>query len=358
MPRRRPYRRLLLLALLAAAGVCTWRYFRTSPEGPAEIVLQGNVDVRQVNLSFKVGGRIDSLAVDEGDSVYAGQIVAALDEVYFRDDLRLTRARRDNAKANLERLVNGSRPEEISQARAAVAEREATLKRADQEMTRGRRLFAERAIGREEFDRLQAAVGESRARLKSAQEALRLAELGPRQEDVAAGRAQLREAEANVIESERRLADSRLLAPNEGSILTRAREKGAIVQAGETVFTLTLSTPVWVRTYVNEQDLGAVRPGMAVRVTTDATWGRAYVGRIGFVSPTAEFTPKTVETRELRTDLVYRLRVVVEDPDGGLRQGMPATVTVPLPEPRKRAVRERLAEALWLDRLGLGTEGR
>jgi HlyD family secretion protein len=122
------------------------------------------------------------------------------------------------------------------------------------------------------------------------------------------------------------------------------------VQAGETVFTLTLSSPVWVRTYVNEQDLGTVEPGMKVNVTTDA--GREYAGRIGFVSPTAEFTPKTVETRELRTDLVYRVRVVVEDPDGGLRQGMPVTVAVQLPGPRRRTFTERLFDALWLDRLG------
>src|SRR5262249_24971316 len=158
----------------------------------------------------------------------------------------------------------------------------------------------------------QAAADEARARLKSAEQALRLAEIGPRTEDIAAGRAQFREAEAQVIESERRLADSKLIAPNDGTILTRAREKGAIVQAGETVFRLTLSSPVWVRPYVNEQDLGAVQPGMQVRVTTDAAGGRSYTGRIGFISPTAEFTPKTVETRELRTDLVYRLRVVVE----------------------------------------------
>src|SRR5262245_13164238 len=356
--RRLPYRRLLLLTLLvAAAGVVWWRFESTPVEGPDELVLQGNIDVRQVNLSFKVGGRIDALAVDEGDAVKAGQVVATLDEVYFQDELRLARARRDNARANLERLENGSRPEEIAQARAAVAERKATLARAQEDLHRGRRMIAGRAIAREELDRIQAAAVEARARLKFAEEALRLAEIGPRQEDIAAGRAQLREAEAQVIESERRLTDSRLIAPNDGFILTRAREKGAIVQPGETVFTLTLSSPVWVRTYVNEQDLGAVEPGMAVSVATDAVWGRSYTGHIGFVSPTAEFTPKTVETRELRTDLVYRLRVVVEDPDGGLRQGMPVTVTVPLPAPRPRTFKERLVEALWLDRLGFTPSG-
>src|SRR5918911_50018 len=127
-PRSPPYRRLLPLALLVAAAAAGWWRFRgTSAEGPSELVLQGNIDVRQVNLSFKVGGRIDALAVDEGDAVKAGQVVATLDGVYFEDELRLARARRDNARANLERLENGSRPEEIAQARAAVAERQATL---------------------------------------------------------------------------------------------------------------------------------------------------------------------------------------------------------------------------------------
>ncbi len=121
-----------------------------------------------------------------------------------------------------------------------------------------------------------------------------------------------------------------MIAPSDGVILTRAREKGAIVSSGETVFTLTLASPVWVRTYVNEHDLGRIHPNMPATVTTDTAPDKKYPGRIGFISPVAEFTPKTVETRELRTNLVYRLRVLVENPDNGLRQGMPVTVTLDL----------------------------
>jgi HlyD family secretion protein len=137
-----------------------------------------------------------------------------------------------------------------------------------------------------------------------------------------------------------------LVAPGVGTILTRAQERGAILQAGTTVFTLTLASPVWVRTYVNERDLGLVRPGMAAQVATDTAPQQPYAGHIGFISPTAEFTPKTVETRELRTDLVYRLRVVVDNPDGGLRQGMPVTVGLPLSRPRPRTFWERVRAAL------------
>ncbi len=153
-------------------------------------------------------------------------------------------------------------------------------------------------------------------------------------EDIAAGRAELEAQNAAVVQSERRLADSDLIAPSAGMILTRTREKGAIVAAGETVFTLTLATPVWARTYVNERDLGRIYPGMAAAITTDSAPGKDYRGQIGFISPTAEFTPKTVETREIRTDLVYRLRVVVDDPDHGLRQGMPVTVRLKLESSR------------------------
>ena len=288
--------------------------------------------MRQVNLAFKVDGRIASLAVDEGDAVTAGQVVASLDKRYFEDDLRLVRARRDNAAAALARLEHGSRPEEIASAKAQSAEQRASLKRTEQDFDRAERLVGQGAVSREQFDQAKAALDEAHARLNSAEENERMAVIGPRQEDIDAGRAELAAEEAALVQSERRLADSELVAPSDGVILTRAREKGAIVAAGETVFTLTLSSPVWVRTYVNEQDLGRIHPGMTAVVRTDSAPDKEYHGQIGFISPTAEFTPKTVETRELRTNLVYRLRVIVDNPDNGLRQGMPVTVTLDLDE--------------------------
>jgi HlyD family secretion protein len=343
LPRRhRPPRIILVaLALFAIAGAA-WavglldvrelrRALRWSrgEEGTA-LTLYGNVDVRQVNLSFKVDGRIETLAVDEGDSVKAGQVIATLDKRYFQDELRVARAVRDNLAAALAKLKNGSRPEEIAQARAQLALQQATLERARNDYGRQRRLIASGAVSREEFDQFQATWRVGEASVKYAQETLRLAEIGPRQEDIDAAIAQLAQQDASIIQTERRLADSDLVAPNDGTILTRAREKGAIVQAGETVFTLTLASPVWVRTYVNERDLGLIRPNMPAEVRTDSAPGKIYRGYIGFISPTAEFTPKTVETRELRTDLVYRLRVIVDNPDGGLRQGMPVTVILDL----------------------------
>ncbi|HVU86414.1 MAG TPA: secretion protein HlyD [Pirellulales bacterium] len=321
---------LIVLLAAAAAGAYAWRHFQLERQNERELVLQGNIDVRQVNLSFKVEGRIASLAVDEGDEVKAGQVIATLDKQYFDDDLRLARARRDNAKATLARLEHGSRPEEIASAKAQVAEQRATVTRSEQDFERAERLVGQGAVSRETFDSARSALDEARARLRAAEESERMAVIGPRQEDIDAARAQLAAEDASVTQSERRQTDSELIAPSDGVILTRAREKGAIVNAGETVFTLTLASPVWVRTYVNEQDLGRIHPNMAATVTTDSHPDKKYPGRIGFISPVAEFTPKTVETRELRTNLVYRLRVLVDNPDNGLRQGMPVTVTLDL----------------------------
>jgi HlyD family secretion protein len=343
----------VLGVLLSVVSFAVWRFESVPAEEPAELVLQGNIDVRQVNLSFKVGGRIEALAADEGDPVKAGQVVATLDRRYFEDDLRLARATRDASAAVLQRLENGSRPEEVAEARAVVAERKATLARAEADLQRAEQAFTTGVSSKQERDLARATRDEAEARLKSTEQSLRLAELGPREEDIAQARAQLRSQDARVIVAERNLADASLVAPNDGVILTRAREKGAIVQPGDTVFALTLSSPVWVRTYANEPDLGFVQPGMPAAVFTDSAPDRPYQGHIGFISPTAEFTPKTVETRELRTDLVYRLRVIVDDPDGGLRQGMPVTVKLALPGPRPKPFWKRVKEALYLDRLGL-----
>jgi HlyD family secretion protein len=336
----------VVILLATGAGWYQWHAFDRTAAYETRLVLQGDIDVRQVNLAFKVDGRIAELNVDEGDSVHAGQVVATLDKVYFDDDLRLARARRDNAKSNLERLQNGSRPEEISEARALLAQQQANLTLAKANLKRAEELEPIGGISKEEVDVRRQAIAVGAANVKYAEEALRLAVIGPRHEDIDVGRAQFHQEEAAVIQSERRRIDHELIAPNDGVILTRAREKGAIVAAGETVFTLTLASPVWDRTYVNERDLGRIRPDLPAEVRTDSAPGKVYRGFIGFISPTAEFTPKIVETRELRTDLVYRLRVIVENPDGGLRQGMPVTASLVLPEPRPRTFWERFLEAL------------
>ncbi len=319
-------RRVLLLLLVIAAGAGGyWWYFLRKPAG-GPLVLQGNVEVRQVNLGFKVSGRIEKLDVDEGDVVRAGQALASLEKVYFDDALAQTRAQREQMAANYEKLRTGNRPEEIAEARALVAEREATLTNARVTLKRAQTLLSSPAGSQKAFDDAQAAERQADAQLNSAREALRLQEAGYRKEDIALGKGQLDERAATEEIAGRNLVDADLIAPSNGTVLSRVREVGAIVAAGETVYVLSLTTPVWVRTYVSEPDLGRIRPGMEVQIKTDTPRGKTFAGRIGFISTAAEFTPKTVETTELRTSLVYRLRIVVDNDTGFLRQGMPVTV--------------------------------
>jgi HlyD family secretion protein len=255
-------------------------------------------------------------------------VLAQLEKVYFEDAIAQLTAQRDQAKANLAKLVAGNRPEDIAQAVANVKEKEATLANAKITLDRAERLW-NRAVGtRKTFDDAQAAYHEAEARLNVAREALRLMRAGFRVEDIEAGRAQLADREAALQVAQRQLADAALIAPSRGVVLSRVREVGAIVAAGETVFVLSLTDPVWVRSYVSEVDLGRVKPGMEVSVRIDTPGAPMLKGRIGFISTTAEFTPKTVETQELRTALVYRIRIVVPDAGEVLRQGMPVTVSV------------------------------
>jgi HlyD family secretion protein len=334
---RRAIRILLALAVVAGiAGFAYWFYWlRPEETRNARLVLYGNVDIRQVDLGFRVAGRIAEMRFEEGDVVTAGQVMAVLDKRPFEDDVRLAEADVAAQTATLEKYEAGSRPAEIAQARALVAERKATLDNAVLVLKRQEELVKRGNVSQQAYDNALAQKNEAQAQLQSARAALELAVEGFRKEDIAAARANLQMAEARLASAETNLADTAIAAPADGVILTRIQEPGAIVAAGAPVYTLSLRNPVWVRAYVREPDLGRVHPGMRALVTTDTAPQHPYHGHIGFISPVAEFTPKTVETTALRTDLVYRLRVIVDDPDESLRQGMPVTVTLPAEETAK-----------------------
>ncbi len=315
---------LVLVALTAAA------FIFGSPSDSAtedDSTLYGNVDIREVALAFRQSGRIASVTVEEGDAVEAGAAVATLDDEPFRQAVEVAEAQLERAGAGLARLERGSRPQEIEQARAGVTEAEARLLAAKQELERKTGLRDSGASSERDVEAARERYDAAAARLAAAGEVLDLTVEGFRAEDVAAGRAELRLAAAELARARTALADTRLLVPSPGTVLTRVREPGSMVNAGTPVAVLSLTTPVVVRAYVPETRLGRVPPGTAVEITTDSST-TTYRGRVGFVSPRAEFTPKTVETPELRTDLVYRLRIVVENPDAALLQGMPVTVTL------------------------------
>lgn len=315
--------RLALLAvLLALIGGYLWWQGR-----PADgSVLYGNVDIRDVNLAFRVGGRVNEVLVDEGDTVQAGQLLARLDPAPLIHN-------RDSARANLAALTaanalmhKGYRSEETDRARASLSAAEAAALEADKQWRRQSALAATGAISRGQLDTARSQRDQTRAQVRAAREQLAQLETGYRPEEIAQSDAQLEGAKATLASAELALADAALTAPSDGIILTRAVETGSMVQAGATAFNLSLTTPVWVRAYVEEPWLGHFPSGTRVQLTTDSRPDQPYQGVVGFVLPSAEFTPKSVETPDLRTHLVYRLRIVVQDPDPALRQGMPVTV--------------------------------
>lgn len=320
----------IIIALIAAAAAAVyWGNHRARPASGGLRVLQGNVDIREVSLGFRVPGRVAEVLREEGDNVETGEAVARLDAEPYRREVEEARAQVAALKARLDLLQSGSRPQEIAQAAALVGEREVTLENARRVYERQRELRDARTVSQQEFEDAEARFREAEARLRSTREQLALLEAGFRAEEIAQARADLARAEAGLASAELRLADTEIKSPSSGVVLTRAQEPGAIVAAGATVLTLSVKDPVWVRAYVHEPDLGRVHPGMRVEVFTDTRPEKPYAGQVGYISPRAEFTPKTVETPELRTSLVYRLRVVVENPDDGLRQGMPVTVRIP-----------------------------
>ena len=335
MKRRRIAAGAAVLLVLAVLGGYLWRQ-RDANDPGAAFSLSGNVDVHQVELAFRVTGRISALQVQEGDKVRAGQTLGQLDRVPFDTDVASARADMEQAQAQLAKTRRGYRIEEIAQARATVAQRAADLENARITLQRQQQLVAAGLVTHQQIDDAQARVHESEAQLAGARDQLTLELRGSRIEDIDAAEAMFASAQARLQKAQTALADTTLLAPSAGIISVRAREVGAIVQAGQTIYTLTLNDPVWIRAYVPQPRLGRIKPGMAVRITTDSMPGKQYQGTVGFISPDAEFTPKTVQTEQVRDDLVYRIRVIASDPDNVFRQGMPVTVLVAAAQPPAR----------------------
>ncbi len=318
---------LLLLIALAALGFAA-RWYWNASHPSSGLSLSGNVDIREVNLGFRVSGKVKELLKQEGDSVVAGEVVARLDDLPYRQEVQEAEAQKASLLARLEQLRHGYRREEIDQARAVLKEREASLANAERLRARKHDLADRRVVPAQEFDDAEAARDEAEARRNSAQAALRLMEAGYRPEEIRQAEADLARAETQLASAKLRMEDATLKAAEEAIVMTRAVEPGAVVAAGSTVMNLSLKNPVWIRLYVHEPDLGRIHPGQKVEVVTDSHPEKPYEGQIGYISPRAEFTPKNVETRELRTQLVYRLRATILHPDEGLRQGMPVTARI------------------------------
>jgi HlyD family secretion protein len=314
----------LLLVLAASAGGVWW--FTHREDGSQDLALYGNVDLRQVALAFNGNERIASVDVQEGAHVHKGEVLAKLDTNRLEPQVAQAAAQAAAQRAAVDRLHNGSRPEEIAQARANLESAKADAVNARRQYERKKALVASSAASQQDVDAAKAAAEVAEAKVQVNQKALDLAVLGPRQEDIAQAEAQLRGNEAQLAFLRQQLADAELKAPLDAVVRSRLMEPGEMATPQRPVFSLAITDPKWVRAYVSELNLGRVHPGMKADVTVDSFPNRSFEGWIGFISPIAEFTPKAVETTELRTSLVYEIRVFVKDPGDALRLGMPATV--------------------------------
>jgi len=313
----------VLILALGIGGFFLYRHFALSSRA---MTLYGNVDIREVTLAFRVSGRVADVAVDEGDFVKEGDALATLDAEPLQNAVGAAEAALTSISARNSLIHSGSRAEDIAQAKARVEAADAALINAKQQYDRLSALVKSGIVSQDSVDTAKATRDQAEANLRALEEQYRALSAGFRLEEKAESDALLKQAQANLDTSRLTLRDSILQAPSDGYILTRAIEKGAMVQAGAPAFSLSLVSPVWVRAYVEEAQLGYFNTGTKVLLHTDSRPDQPYAGTVGFVSPTAEFTPKSVETPDLRTALVYRIRIVVNDPDTMLRQGMPVTI--------------------------------
>ncbi|HEX8986868.1 MAG TPA: efflux RND transporter periplasmic adaptor subunit [Rhodocyclaceae bacterium] len=324
---------LAVPVVLAAVAGALWFATRNHADNATELVLHGNVDIRQVELAFNASGRVEQVLVQEGDRVQKGQLLARLDTTRLRLALDQAKALADAQRSVVAKLKAGSRPEEIRQAAAERDAAQASARDARQVYARQLDLVARHFVSKQQADTAKNVLDGAEERLRAAEQAYRLVVVGPRKEDVAAAEANLAAQTAAVAGLERDIAEGELHAPDDGIIENRVLEPGDMASPQKTVFTLALTDPRWIRVYLPETALGRVPAGARASIATDSHPDRKLAGWVGYISPTAEFTPKTVETPELRTSLVYQARVFACDGKETLRQGMPATVTIAYDQP-------------------------
>ncbi len=379
MTARRAWATALATLVVAAVVLGVWLSRRLSGD-TGIVAVTGTIEATQVDVSAKITGRVIELAVREGQQVERGQLIAQLDTETLAAEVRraeaavgeaeahlanlLAGARREEireaaagvarAQARLDELLAGTRPEEIAQARANLDNARATRVWAERELGRARQLYARELIAAQEVDRAQQnyevalaneaaarqrlalleagprreEVEAARAELRAAQERLALLEAGPRPQEVEAARARVREARAALTLARSRLAETRLTSPITGLVLRKNVEPGETVNPGLPLVTLVDPGDMWLRAYVPSTDVARIRVGQAATITVDAFPGRGFEGVISEIASEAEYTPRNVQTRKERVNLVFRVKIAVRDPEGVLKPGLPADAEI------------------------------
>lgn len=319
------------IVLVVVAGTIGYLRFR-GKEADGLVRVSGNIEVTDVDVGFRIPGRVRERMVSEGMLVARGQVVARLDIDDLAQEVRLKEAERKAADATLRELLAGSRSQEIEVARATVARAQAEADRLGLDFERGSALYSREAISAREYEGAKAADEVARARLAEAREVLLLVEEGPRKETIEQARARLDQARQALELAKIRSGYGTIVSPLAGVVLSENVEAGGYVASGTPVVTVGDLSNVWLRAYIEETDLGRVKVGQAASVTTDTYPDKAYSGRVTFIAPQAEFTPKNVQTQKERVKLVYRIKVDIPNPEMELKPGMPADAAIRVAE--------------------------
>lgn len=315
--------------IVAIAAVALWRAAPWAPEADAgQVIASGTVDATEVAISFRVPGVLRERSVDEGSTVRAGDMLAALDARETSARLRQAQAAEDSARARVFDMEQGYRPQEIAEARAQVEQARANLANLQDEARRSDTLFDGGAVTRQRRDRDRTAASVALEQHRAAGERLKLLQSGYRRQTVNAARAQLKEAQAAVESARVTLEDLQVRSPIDGVVTRKHAEPGETLAAGRPVVTVTDISKPWVRVYISEREIGKVALGAPARIKIDTFPDREFEGRVSYVAAQAEFTPKNVQTQEERVKLVFAVNVTARNADGVLKPGMPADVYI------------------------------
>jgi len=334
---------LVLLAAAVAAGIYLYPRLHQDSKPENQLTLSGNIEAHESLVSFKVQGRIIDLPIEEGQSVERGALLARLDSDDYRQRVRIDEATARVRQANLDLVLAGTREQELKASEQTMLDAKADLAEKKIDYDRTQSLFSKDEASAQDRDLAETALKRAQATFEAASQRYDEAVEGSRKEDIAIARANLREAHTTLGMSRVNLGYTTLLAPSAGVITVRQAELGEVAVPGTPVVTLADLDHIWLRAYLAETDLGRIRWGQDANITTDTYPGKQYHGRVSFISSTAEFTPKSVQTYKERVTLVYRIKIDVDNPNRELKPGMPADAHILLagnpaqsgPEPEK-----------------------
>jgi HlyD family secretion protein len=319
---------VIFIVLIIAAGFWVWKNYYGRQEDKEALLLSGNVEVTEVKVGFTLAGRVVELPWEEGQVVQKGALLARLDRGEQASIIAQNRAAIQEAKSRLEELKAGSRPQEVAQAQALLKAHEAELTRLKKDYDRSEILYKNGAISASQLDMAKSAFETKSAQQKNAAESLNLIKEGPRKESIQAAESRLQQARASLATSEERLRNTEIHAPMTGIILKKNCEPGEIVGQGIPVYTIGDLTRPWIKVYVSGEKRGLVKYGQKAQVTTDTDKNKVYEATVSYIASEAEFTPKTVQTKEERVKQVFAVKVRLDNRDQELKPSMPADVRI------------------------------